>query len=380
MLYLGTLKSGWDLRWLLLEGVRNLKGKPWISCLPLTSPTHCHAEGSGTRRCMPCQMFGLVGGCEDCHLSESGVGGVDRIFLAVLQEGLEVLIPYLIKIFRACLATRYVPAIWCHVKVVFIPKPGWNSYCEPRDFRPIGLTSFLLNTMERLVDRFLKDEILALKPLHPNQHACQTGKSVKTALHQLVVQVEKALDQQEVTLGIFLDIEEAFNNTSYDSMCAALAKHGVDYTIVRWIRATLEGRLAMVTLGGLPRSVGVSRGCPQGGISSPLLWCLVVNDLLSRVNEGGVYTQGYAGDICLLTVGKFPNTVSGLIQWALPTIEVWCNELSLSVNPDKTGLVAFTRRRKLPGFFEPCLYGTTLHRSMLVKYLGLILNSRLTWR
>jgi hypothetical protein len=34
-------------------------------------------------------------------------------------------------------------------------------------------------------------------------------------------------------------IEVAFNNTSYDSMCAALAGHGVDYTIVRWIRATL---------------------------------------------------------------------------------------------------------------------------------------------
>jgi len=27
-------------------------------------------------------------------------------------------------------------------------------------------------------------------------------------------------------------------------------------------------------------------------------------------------------------------------------------ELGLSVNPDKTGLVAFTRRRKLPGLFE----------------------------
>ena len=38
-LYLGTLKSGWDLWWLLLESVRNPKGKPWISCLPLTSPT-----------------------------------------------------------------------------------------------------------------------------------------------------------------------------------------------------------------------------------------------------------------------------------------------------------------------------------------------------
>jgi hypothetical protein len=87
--------------------------------------------------------------------------------------------------------------------------------------------------MERLVDRFLKDKILALKPLHPNQHAYQTGKSVKTALYQLVVWVAKAFHQQEITLGIFLDIEGAFNNTSYDSMCAALAKHGVDYTIVQ---------------------------------------------------------------------------------------------------------------------------------------------------
>jgi hypothetical protein len=87
--------------------------------------------------------------------------------------------------------------------------------------------------MQRLVDRFLRDEILALKPLHPNQHAYQAGKSVETALRQLVFRVEKALDQQETALGVFLDIEGAFNNTSHDSMCAALAKHGVDYTIIR---------------------------------------------------------------------------------------------------------------------------------------------------
>jgi hypothetical protein len=52
------------------------------------------------------------------------------------------------------------------------------------------------------------------------------------ALNQLVVQVEKALDHQERALGVFLDTEGAFHNTSYDSMCAALAKHGVDHTIV----------------------------------------------------------------------------------------------------------------------------------------------------
>ena len=94
----------------------------------------------------------------------------------------------------------------------------------------------------------------------------------------------------------------------------------------------------------------------------PILWCLF-NDLIARLNDGGVYSQVYADDICLLAVGKFPNTVSELIQWALHTVATWCDGLGLSVNPDKTGLVAFTRRRKLPGFFEPRLYGTTLHHS-----------------
>jgi hypothetical protein len=79
-------------------------------------------------------------------------------------------------------------------------------------------------------------------------------------------------------------------------------------------------------------------------------------------------------------MAKFQYTVSGLIQWVLDTVEAWCSEHGLSVNPDKTGLVAFMRRRKLPGFFEPRLFEKTLPRSMSFKYLGVILDSRLTWR
>jgi hypothetical protein len=63
---------------------------------------------------------------------------------------------------------------------------------------------------------------------------------------------------------------------------------------------------------------------------------------------------------CLLAVGKFLNTVSGLMQWALHSVEAWCDGHGLSENPDKTGLVAFTQRRKLSGFFEPRLFGTIL--------------------
>jgi hypothetical protein len=73
--------------------------------------------------------------------------------------------------------------------------PSRNSYTGVRYFRPISLTSFVLKTVERLVDRYLRDGVLALRPLHPNQHAYQAGKSVETVLHQLLVRVEKAIDQ-----------------------------------------------------------------------------------------------------------------------------------------------------------------------------------------
>jgi hypothetical protein len=99
---------------------------------------------------------------------------------------------------------------------------------------------------------------------------------VETALHHLAVQVEKELDQQEIALGAFLDIEGAFNNTRYDTMCDALVRHGSEYTIVRWIKATLEGRVAVATLNETSLRFVISRGCPQGGVVSPLLWCLVV--------------------------------------------------------------------------------------------------------
>jgi hypothetical protein len=100
--------------------------------------------------------------------------GVDGIFPALLQQVREVVIPYLVRIFRTCLSTGHMAA-GC---VVFIPKPSKGTYSGPRDYRPISLTSFLLKTMERLVDRYLRDNALILVPLHSNQHVYQAGKSL----------------------------------------------------------------------------------------------------------------------------------------------------------------------------------------------------------
>jgi len=60
--------------------------------------------------------------------------GVDGIFLALLQEGQEAVIPYWVRIFLACLSTGFVSATWRQVKVVFIHKPGRTSYSGPGDY------------------------------------------------------------------------------------------------------------------------------------------------------------------------------------------------------------------------------------------------------
>jgi hypothetical protein len=115
---------------------------------------------------------------------------MDGTFPALLPDGQRILVPYLVRIFHACLATGCVPAIGRQVKAAFIPKTGRCSYNGPRDFRLIILTSFLLKTLERMVDRFLRYKALASMQFHPKQQAYQAGKSVETALHQLVLRVE----------------------------------------------------------------------------------------------------------------------------------------------------------------------------------------------
>jgi len=49
-------------------------------------------------------------------------------------------------------------------------------------------------------------------PLHANQHAYLAGKSTDTALHNFVSKIERAAHDKQYALGVFLDIEGAFND------------------------------------------------------------------------------------------------------------------------------------------------------------------------
>jgi hypothetical protein len=107
----------------------------------------------------------------------------------------------------------------------------------------------------------------------------------------------------------------------------------------------LESRNIRATLSGETLGVAAAKGCLQGGVLSPLLWSLVMDDLLWALNNSDYYTVGYADGIAILINGKFPQTVSEVLQTALRTVQQWCERTTLSINPNKTVVIPFTRRR-----------------------------------
>ena len=306
--------------------------------------------------------------------------GPDGVVPAMLQHGGTSVRTCLLLIYRACLALGYVPKAWRQATAIFIPKPGKGNYAQAKSFRPISLTSFCLKGLEKLVERYIRDRILNIYPLHPNQHAYQTGKSTDSALHELVSRVERSMDRKEFALASFLDIAGAFDNVSFRSMEEALVSRNVNRSIVLWIKKLLSSRRVTATLGGVTREIIVAKGCPQGGVLSPLLWNLVVDDILVLLNGQGTFAQGYADDICLVLTGSCLSTVSNLMQTALDKVDNWCQAKQLRLQPNKTELILFTNRRKLDGFVAPAVAGVELQLANQVKYLGIILDSKLSWQ
>jgi hypothetical protein len=52
----------------------------------------------------------------------------------------------------------------------------------------------------------------------------------------------------------------------------------------------------------------------------------------------------------------------------------------LSINPNKTVVIPFTRRRNIKGLKEPVLFGEKIQLSSEVIYLGITLDKGLTWK
>jgi len=67
------------------------------------------------------------------------------------------------------------------------------------------------------------------------------------------------------------------------------------------------------------------------------------------------------------------------MQEALNVVIKWAVKEGLNISPHKTAIVPFTNRRKIEGLGPLILHGKELKMLDEVKYLGVILDSKLNW-
>lgn len=275
--------------------------------------------------------------------------------------------------------SQHTPLQWRKVKEIIIPKPGKDDYSNAKSFRPISLTSVLLNGLERLIDRHMKDILHENNHLNQNQHAYQEGKSTETALHDIVTHIENTFTKKEYAMATFMDIAGAFDNISLEAMNRHVSICGFPQKINEWIKNMLANRIIIIDNYGLTSTVKATRGTPQGGVLSPNLWILTMNSLLNRLNNDGHIAIAYADDLTVICKGKFLHTLSERSQAAVKIVERWCKEVELTVNPNKSETVIFTKNRKMDGFKNPIIFNGVIPKKDEAKYLGVILDSKLNW-
>jgi Reverse transcriptase (RNA-dependent DNA polymerase) len=135
------------------------------------------------------------------------------------------------------------------------------------------------------VDQYVRTGPINLYPLHDSQHAYQRTKSCETALHYLASRIETPIGRKIYIFGALMDIGGAFDNTSFRAMNLACQKKRVHRTPTKWIDAMLSHRIASAEIRGIHSKRIVRKGCPQGDVLSPLLWNMVVDQLLRRLTK-----------------------------------------------------------------------------------------------
>jgi ribonuclease HI/retron-type reverse transcriptase len=305
--------------------------------------------------------------------------GLDGIQPCVLKKIDDPTLDRLVSIYKASFLLGHTPQIWLQSKVVFIPKPGKGDYSNPRAFRPITLSSFLIKALERIVLWEINETLLD-KPLSSNQHAFRKGRSTESALSHMVEKIEHALLKNKFALGVFLDIQGAFDNVLPSSVVSAMEKKGLNNTIIRWYSHYLCNRTLTFDYEGVHIERALTRGTPQGGVLSPVIWNLVFEGLLDLYEEGFVNVCGFADDAGLITVGTHPHVLMSRMQKATDLALEWGKKAGLKFSPPKTVVVLFTHKRKYNMPPPLIMEGSAIPFSNTVKYLGITLDHKLSWR
>lgn len=204
---------------------------------------------------------------------------------------------------------------------------------DPKDFRPVALTSLLCKCMERVIGNHLSSSVTGR--LDPLQFAYKAKRGVEDATLTLLDTVTRQLDSSHThTRILFMDFSSAFNTVHIYTLLQHLVELQVHPTLILWIKNFLQDRPQQVCVNGFnSRKQLLNTGLPQGCVLSPVLFYVYTNNI--SCNRDGMFLFKYADDMALVAhlsdtkaLSVYHQTVNNLVT----TFQ----EISLELNIDKT--------------------------------------------
>ena len=311
-------------------------------------------------------------------LKNNKAPGSDSITNEILSEAYEIIKVPLLYIFRLSLSCARLPEAWQTSNAAILSKPGKDDYFLAKSFRIITLSSCTLKLMERIILWHLQWDLKLEASLSPKQYGFRKGCSTEAAILKLVSLVETSLKVGNYSLGIFLDIQGAFDNIPFIAIKEALEKTKAKGNVSNWILHFISTRKLKLNLKGVALIIWILAGTPQGGVLSPFLWNIVLNSLIILLDTLR-NLLAFADDLAIIISGFCLNTLRDLGQHYITACNKWCEANGLKLSAIKTQVIIFSRKHKITLPPKIKLKGLDIEFCNTIKYLGIHLDSRLNW-
>ena len=140
--------------------------------------------------------------------------------------------------------------------------------------------------------------------INPRQFGFQKGVSTEDAVNSIYNNYINAIERNEITCSIFLDIKKAFDAVDHQLLLTKLYRYGFRGKFYELLKSFLSERYQLVMIQGVFSELQkVVCGVPQGSVLGPQFFKIFINDipLISKFD-----THIFADDTCLsITNTKF---------------------------------------------------------------------------